>query len=67
VLKTIAVFRKSDPIVLGVDVENGVLKIGTPLVIYREKDPKDPKKGVSGPNIRVGFVESIEHNHKKLK
>lgn len=32
-----AVFRKSDPIVLGVDVEAGVLKIGTPLTIYNEK------------------------------
>lgn len=66
VIKTIQIFRKSDPIVLGVDVENGVLKIGTPLVIYREKDPKDPKKAL-GPQIKVGYVESIEHNHKKLK
>jgi translation initiation factor 5B len=63
VLKTIALFRKSDPIVLGVDVENGVLKIGTPLVIFREKDPKKP----SQPQVKIGFVESIEHNHKKLK
>lgn len=37
VLKQVAVFRKSDPIVLGVDVEAGVLKIGTPLTIYNEK------------------------------
>ena len=35
VLKQVATFRKSDPIVLGVDVENGVLKIGTPLAIFR--------------------------------
>jgi hypothetical protein len=42
-----------------------VLKIGTPLAIYKEKDPKDPKKGVE--IIKVGIVESIEHNHKKLK
>ncbi len=46
VLKTVAIFRKSDPIVLGVDVENGVIKIGTPLVIYRERDPKNPNKAV---------------------
>lgn len=30
-----ATFRKSDPVVLGVDVESGVIKIGTPLVVYR--------------------------------
>jgi translation initiation factor IF-2 len=38
VLKQIATFRKSDPIVLGVDVEMGVIKIGTPIVVYREKE-----------------------------
>lgn len=37
VLKQVATFRKSDPIVLGVDVEAGVLKIGTPIVVYHEK------------------------------
>lgn len=34
VLKQVQVFRKSDPIVLGVDVEQGVLKIGTPISVY---------------------------------
>lgn len=38
VLKQVATFRKSDPIVLGVDVESGVIKIGTPLVVYRENN-----------------------------
>lgn len=38
VLKQVHTFRKSDPIVLGVDVEAGVLKIGTPIVVYREKE-----------------------------
>ena len=37
VLNQVATFRKSDPIVLGVDVEVGVLKIGTPLAIYNSK------------------------------
>jgi translation initiation factor 5B len=36
VLKQVATFRKSDPIVLGVDVESGVIRIGTPLVVFRE-------------------------------
>jgi translation initiation factor 5B len=67
VLKTVAIFRKNNPIVVGVDVEIGVLKVGTPLVIYREKDPKDPKKLVEADRIKVGIVESIEHNHNKLK
>jgi translation initiation factor 5B len=33
-------------------------------VIFREKDPKE-KKGAA--QVKVGYVESIEHNHKKLK
>ena len=37
ILKQVATFRKCDPIVLGVDVEYGVLKIGTPICIYKEK------------------------------
>lgn len=37
ILKQVATFRKSDPIVLGVDVEMGVLKIGTPICIFKEK------------------------------
>ena len=38
VLKQVQTFRKSDPIVLGVDVEAGVLKIGTPIVVYHNKE-----------------------------
>ena len=38
VLKQVATFRKNDPIVLGVDVEYGVLKIGTPITIYKKKN-----------------------------
>lgn len=36
VLKQVATFRKCDPIVLGVDVQSGVIKIGTPIALYRE-------------------------------
>lgn len=36
ILKQVQTFRKSDPIVLGVDVEAGVLKIGTPICVYKE-------------------------------
>ncbi len=38
VLRQVATFRKNDPIVLGVDVEHGVLKIGTPITVYRKKN-----------------------------
>ena len=37
ILKQVDTFHKNDPIVLGVDVEMGVLKIGTPLAIFKEK------------------------------
>jgi translation initiation factor 5B len=36
VLKQVATFRKNDPIVVGVDVESGVVKIGTPIAIFRD-------------------------------
>lgn len=49
------VFNKKDPIIMGVEVIKGVLKIGTPLCV--------PSKNC----IKVGIVESIEFNHKTLK
>ena len=55
VLKPVVVFNKKDPIIMGVDVVAGVLRIGTPLCVpEREK-------------LRIGVVESIEANHKSLK
>ena len=35
-MKPIAIFNNKDPIVIGVDVEKGILKVGTPLCIYEE-------------------------------
>ena len=32
-----AFFHKNDPIVMGVDIESGILKIGTPVCVY-DKD-----------------------------
>ena len=54
IVKPVQVFNKKDPIVLGVDVLAGVLKIGTPLCV--------PTKD----KLKVGIVESIEANHKPL-
>merc|ERR1712086_98169 len=47
------IFNKKDPIVFGVEVVEGILKVGTPLCIP-DKD-----------NFVVGRVISIENNHKK--
>lgn len=55
VLKIVAIFRDKDPMVLGVDVLSGVLKIGTPLCV--------PDKA----NLPIGKVVSIEANHKPLQ
>ncbi|KAI3820046.1 hypothetical protein L1987_13902 [Smallanthus sonchifolius] len=48
------VFNKKDPIVLGVDVKEGVLKIGTPICI--------PQRDF----IDIGRISSIENNHKPV-
>ncbi|KAL3504435.1 hypothetical protein ACH5RR_034276 [Cinchona calisaya] len=48
------VFNKKDPIVLGVDVLDGILKVGTPICI--------PQKDF----IDIGRIASIENNHKPV-
>lgn len=48
------VFNKRDPIILGVDVLEGVLKVGTPLCV--------PSQGC----IAIGKVTSMEVNHKHV-
>jgi translation initiation factor 5B len=49
-----AVFHVKDPIVIGVTVKAGILRIGTPLCIP-DKD-----------KLRIGKVESIELNGKPM-
>lgn len=44
-------FNKKDPIVMGVDILEGVLKVGTPLVVSTKNF------------LEIGKVVSIEHNH----
>ncbi|KAI9138786.1 hypothetical protein BKA69DRAFT_1089282 [Paraphysoderma sedebokerense] len=59
VLKIIpgAVFNKRDPIVLGVDVVEGILRVGTPLcVLGPDKKP-----------ISIGKVASMEINHRSVE
>lgn len=48
------IFNRSDPIIIGVNVKEGMLKIGTPLCVP-DKD-----------NLRIGAVESIELNKKAI-
>lgn len=48
------VFNKREPIILGVDVVDGSLRVGTPLCV--------PAQG----NIGIGRVTSIELNHKPI-
>ncbi|OQR97320.1 eukaryotic translation initiation factor 5B [Achlya hypogyna] len=47
------IFNKKDPIILGVDIEDGILKVGTPLVAI-----------VGGSLVSVGRVGSIEKDNK---
>ncbi|KAK9798489.1 hypothetical protein WJX73_000508 [Symbiochloris irregularis] len=49
-----AVFNKKDPIVVGVDVVEGIAKIGTPLCI--------PSQGF----LDIGRIASMELNHKAV-
>jgi translation initiation factor 5B len=49
-----AVFNSKNPIIIGVNVKAGILKIGTPLCI--------PERN----NLRIGAVESIELNSKPV-
>jgi len=49
-----AVFNRQNPIILGVNVKAGVLRVGTPLCVP-EKD-----------NLRIGVVESLELNKKAV-
>jgi translation initiation factor 5B len=60
-LSTQAVFMKKDPILLGVDVVEGSVRIGTPLAAVK----KNPLTGEMEP-IVLGRVTSIELNHKTI-
>jgi translation initiation factor 5B len=44
-LKIIAAFAKRDPIILGVDILDGTLRVGTPLAVVKV-DPTTQKKEI---------------------
>ncbi|KAG8763881.1 hypothetical protein FRC11_010001 [Ceratobasidium sp. 423] len=57
-LKILACFTKRDPIILGCDILDGSLRVGTPLCVV--KTDASGKKEV----ISLGKVTSLEINHK---
>lgn len=61
VLKTIQIINKRNPMIIGVDVVEGTVRVGTPICAVR----KDPATGQ--PNVLVlGKVVSLEVNHNSV-
>ncbi|CAD8106174.1 unnamed protein product [Paramecium primaurelia] len=56
-LKIVRIINAKEPLILGVEVEQGILKTGTPICIYDQNSNKN----------KIGIVETIELNHKSLK
>lgn len=61
VLKTIQVINKRNPMIIGVDVLEGAVKIGTPICAVR-RDPATNQPSV----LVLGKVTSLEVNHKSV-
>ncbi|KAH7344044.1 hypothetical protein B0J17DRAFT_645130 [Rhizoctonia solani] len=60
-LKILACFTKRDPIILGCDILDGSLRVGTPLCVVKT-DPSGKKETIS-----LGKVTSLEINHKPFE
>ncbi|KFH44547.1 Eukaryotic translation initiation factor 5B-like protein [Hapsidospora chrysogenum ATCC 11550] len=60
ILKPVAVFNKTTPIVIGVDVIDGSLRINTPIAAVKQT-PTGGKEIIS-----LGRVTSIEREHKQI-
>ncbi|KAL4911284.1 hypothetical protein BDW74DRAFT_142705 [Aspergillus multicolor] len=61
VLKTVAVFNKKDPIVIGVDVAEGSLRLHTPISAIKT-NPTTGAKEI----VELGRVAGIERDHKPV-
>lgn len=61
VLKPVAVFNKTAPIVIGVDVIEGQLKINAPIAAVKTNPTTGAKEVVA-----LGRVTSIERDHKQI-
>ncbi|KAI6099153.1 hypothetical protein F5141DRAFT_1066724 [Pisolithus sp. B1] len=62
-LKTIAAFCKRDPIILGVDILDGTLRVGTPICVVKI-DPTTQKKDIIDLGKILPNSTSLEINHK---
>jgi len=49
------IFNTRDPIVVGVNVEGGTARLGTPVVIPSQND------------LHIGFITGLEANHKQIE
>ncbi|CAK1361084.1 Eukaryotic translation initiation factor 5B [Cercospora beticola] len=61
VLRPVAVFNKKDPIVVGVDVVEGNLRLHTPIAVVKQNSVTGVKD-----IFTLGRVVSIERDHKQL-
>ncbi|KAI9718569.1 MAG: hypothetical protein M1812_004020 [Candelaria pacifica] len=61
VLSTVAVFNKKDPIVIGVDVTEGNLRLLTPIAAVKTNPVTNVKE-----IINLGRVSSIQREHKDV-
>ncbi|KAI0828437.1 hypothetical protein F5Y06DRAFT_223564 [Hypoxylon sp. FL0890] len=61
VLHTVAVFNKTNPIVVGVDVVDGNLRVNTPIAAVKQ-NPNTGAKEI----VQLGRVTSIERDHKQI-
>ncbi|KAI2636873.1 hypothetical protein GGS26DRAFT_457617 [Hypomontagnella submonticulosa] len=61
VLNTVAVFNKTGPIVVGVDVVDGNLRVNTPIAAVKQNPTTGAKEIIS-----LGRVTSIERDHKQI-
>ncbi|KAI9054600.1 hypothetical protein LZ554_001753 [Drepanopeziza brunnea f. sp. 'monogermtubi'] len=62
VLSTVAVFNKTGPIIVGVDVAEGNLRMHTPIAAVRQNAVTNAKEIVA-----IGRVTSIERDHKQIQ
>lgn len=61
VLKTIQIINKRNPMIIGVDVVSGSVRVGTPITVVKN----DPATGVKQ-TLVLGKVVSLEVNHKSV-
>ncbi|KAH8913259.1 hypothetical protein BT69DRAFT_1234828, partial [Atractiella rhizophila] len=64
-LRTIAVFAKRDPIILGCEILEGSLRVGTPICVVKVTDLPDGTKKKE--TVSLGKVTSLEINHRPMQ